>query len=239
MIFQGCVLYPHLTAGENMAFGLVASSGGWSAWIGRRLANLFGTAKSAGRAVAIGENVRRTAQLLGVGHLLDRYPRQLSGGECQRVALGRALVRQPAVFLLDEPWSNVDARARHQLRVELRRVRAELGGAMILVTHDQAEALALGDRVAVLDGGRIHQIGLPAEIVDAPRTRFVAQYIGQPPMNFAAGWLKAREGKLMFESGDWQLELGARTAQLDGAVWLGIRPDAMTAEHISGGEMES
>jgi ABC-type sugar transport system ATPase subunit len=162
MIFQGCVLYPHLTAEQNILFGLEPRCG---KWIGNRLANLFGISDNSWSESR--EQVRRTAKLLGIERLLDRYPRQLSGGERQRVAIGRALVRQPAVFLLDEPWSNVDMRLRRQLQGELRRWRAQMGGSMILVTHDDSEALAVGDRVAVLDNGRLRGVGTPAEMVAA------------------------------------------------------------------------
>jgi multiple sugar transport system ATP-binding protein len=194
MIFQGCVLYPHLTVEQNLLFGLEPGRGSWIAWIGNRLANLAGRNRR-GRSVHSGDQaddladrpraardqVRQTAKLLGIEAILDRYPRQLSGGERQRVALGRAFVRQPAVFLLDEPWSNVDVRLRQSLRNELRRLREQMGGAMILVTHDHAEALELGDRVAVLQEGAIHQIGTPTEILETPRTSFVSEFVGGRP----------------------------------------------------------
>lgn len=234
MLFQGCALYPHLTVERNIALGLSPRNGGWPARIRNQLASLLGAAEMAARPPEIRDRVRHTAQLLGVEHLLERYPRQLSGGERQRVALGRALVRQPAVFLLDEPWSNVDARLRQQLRLELRRLRQEFGGTVILVTHDHLEALAIGDRIAVLESGRLHQIGSPREIIDDPRTRFVAEFVGGSPMNFVAGWLRLRDGRLWFESDALRLKSSqvraAHGSSPDQAVWVGFRADAVSVQ---------
>lgn len=236
MVFQGSVLYPHLTAEQNIAFGPDRVYGGWAARVWNWLTSLAGIANAAARARVIRERVRHTAHILGVEHLLDRYPRQLSGGECQRVALGRALVRQPAVFLLDEPWANVDRRARQQLRIELQKLRQQCGGPMVLVTHDHVEALAVGDRIAVLDQGRLHQVGSPAEILEDPQTRFVAEFVGQPPMNFVAGELKAREGGLEFESPLLRLRFAGRDATHgrslgpNQAVWLGFRADEVVVQ---------
>jgi multiple sugar transport system ATP-binding protein len=244
MVFQACVLYPHLTVERNIVFGLDRWCGGWPARLWNRLAIRFGVPKSA-KSQEIRDRVRHTAQLVGVEHLLDRFPRQLSGGERQRVALGRAFVRHPAVFLLDEPWSNVDDRLRQPLRHQLRQLCKQYGGTTILVTHDHLEALALGDRIAVLEAGRVHQIGAPAEIVANPQTRFAAEFVGSPPMNFVAGRLRRREGLVRFESGAWRIEwresasqavrdvtvrdlrirdLRIRDAERD--VWLAFRADA-------------
>jgi ABC-type sugar transport system ATPase subunit len=162
MVFQMPALYPHLPVYENLAFGLRK----------RRLSEK-----------EIGARIDEIAGLLGIGELVLRKPAMLSGGERQRVALGRALVRRPSLVLLDEPLSNLDAPLRAALRTDLARLRSRLGLTMILVTHDQAEALALGSRVAVLAGGQIEQVGPPLEVYDRPATRFVGQFFGAPPMN--------------------------------------------------------
>ncbi|MGN9912452.1 ABC transporter ATP-binding protein [Phytohabitans sp. LJ34] len=162
MVFQSYALFPHLTAVENIAFGLVV--------------------RDVPKAEAV-ERARRAADTVGCGHLLDRRPGQLSGGERQRVALARALVREPDVFLLDEPLSNLDAELRVEMRAELKALHARVGGATLHVTHDQVEALVLGDRIAVLREGRIEQVGTPDEIWDAPATTFVARFVGSPAMN--------------------------------------------------------
>ena len=247
MVFQGCVLYPHLTVERNIAFGLDRRYGGWPARLWNRLASRIGVPDSA-KSQEIRQRIRHTAKFLGVEHLLDRFPRQLSGGECQRVALGRAFVRQPAVFLLDEPWSNVDARLRQPLRHELRRLREDNRGTTILVTHDHVEALALGDRIAVLERGRVHQVGTPAEVVSDPQSRFVAEFVGNPPMNFVAGQWTRREDFVRFESPAWRLDgkvfgsakdIGPleNTGSLESVVpsgnhpaWLGFRTDAVAIQ---------
>ncbi|MEH1128448.1 ABC transporter ATP-binding protein [Micromonospora sp. CPCC 206061] len=162
MVFQSYALFPHLTTAENIAFGLIV--------------------RDMPKAEAT-ERARRAAVTVGCGHLLDRRPGQLSGGERQRVALARALVREPDVFLLDEPLSNLDAELRVEMRAELKALHARVGGATLHVTHDQVEALVLGDRIAVLREGRIEQVGTPDEIWHAPATTFVARFIGSPPMN--------------------------------------------------------
>ncbi|WP_447978920.1 ABC transporter ATP-binding protein [Candidatus Nitrospira bockiana] len=166
MVFQAYALYPHMTVAENLAFPLR---------VGRRTAPLEGR--------TIDEEVRRVAGFLNIEGLLARRPRELSGGQRQRVALGRALIRRPRVFLLDEPLSNLDAQLRTDMRAELRRLHDELGVTMIYVTHDQVEAMTLADRVAVLDRGRVQQIGRPHELYEAPRNLFVAGFIGHPSMN--------------------------------------------------------
>ena len=162
MVFQSYALYPHKTVLGNVVFPLKAER-----------------MHKAERE----EKARLAAELLGLGHLLDRKPRQLSGGERQRVALARAMVREPRVFLLDEPLSNLDAKLRASARDELKRFQERLGTTTIYVTHDQSEAMGLGDRIAVLDHGKVRQVGPPAEVYDDPADTFVATFIGSPPMN--------------------------------------------------------
>jgi multiple sugar transport system ATP-binding protein len=162
MVFQSYALYPHLSVFDNIAFPLAA--------------------QHMPRA-AIGQKVDWAATLFGIAHLLSRKPRQLSGGERQRVALARAVVREPVAFLLDEPLSNLDAKLRTSAREELQQFQRRLATTTIYVTHDQIEALGLGDRIAILDHGRIHQLGTPQEVYDYPADMFVATFIGSPPMN--------------------------------------------------------
>ncbi len=162
MVFQSYALYPHKTAYDNIAFPLKA----------------HGIRKD-----AIQPKVEWAANLMKISHLLDRKPRQLSGGERQRVALARALVREPSVFLLDEPLSNLDAKLRHSARDELKRFQREIGTTTIYVTHDQVEAMGLGDRIAVMSAGKVRQIGTPWEVYHEPADTFVATFVGTPPMN--------------------------------------------------------
>ncbi len=164
MVFQSYALYPHMTVRENMGFAL----------------QLRKHPETAAR-------VDEAARMLGLAHLLDRYPRELSGGQRQRVAMGRAIVRRPKVFLFDEPLSNLDASLRNQVRVELRRQHAELRTTTVYVTHDQVEAMTLADRIVVLNGGVVQQVGTPSELFFEPANRFVAGFIGSPGMNFLAG----------------------------------------------------
>ena len=161
MVFQSYALYPHMTVRENMGFAL----------------RLQKHPETDARVAA-------AAEKLGLAHLLDRYPRELSGGQRQRVAMGRAIVRRPKVFLFDEPLSNLDAALRNQVRVELRRQHAELRTTTVYVTHDQVEAMTLADRIVVLNGGVVQQVGTPDELYFEPRNRFVAGFIGSPGMNF-------------------------------------------------------
>jgi len=163
MVFQNYALYPHMNVYENMAFAL----------------KLRGFKKP-----DIDRRVRAAADILGIGDLLGRKPKELSGGQRQRVALGRAIVREPAVFLLDEPLSNLDAKLRVQMRTEIAKLHQRLKTTMIYVTHDQTEAMTLGDRIAVMKDGIIHQVAPPREIYDSPKDIFVAGFIGSPPMNF-------------------------------------------------------
>ena len=166
MVFQSYALYPHMTVRENMGFAL----------------KLNGTP-----APQVREAVGKVAEILQISHLLERKPKALSGGERQRVAIGRAIVRQPKVFLFDEPLSNLDASLRVQTRIELAKLHQELGTTMVYVTHDQVEAMTLGDRVAVFNGGHMEQVGAPLELYQRPATRFVAGFIGAMRMNFLPG----------------------------------------------------
>jgi multiple sugar transport system ATP-binding protein len=163
MVFQSYALYPHMTVAENMGFAL----------------KMAGTSKAQRK-----EQVGRAAEILRITDLLDRYPKELSGGQRQRVAIGRAIVRKPKVFLFDEPLSNLDAALRVNMRIELSRLHKELGTTMIYVTHDQVEAMTMGDRIAVFNAGKIEQIGGPMELYRRPANEFVAGFIGSPRMNF-------------------------------------------------------
>src|SRR5579863_2361379 len=166
MVFQNYALYPHKTVAENMSFAL----------------KLRHTPKA-----EIEARVRRAAEILDVGKLLDRYPRQLSGGQRQRVAMGRAIVRDPQVFLFDEPLSNLDAKLRVQMRAEIKELHQRLKTTTIYVTHDQIEAMTMADKIVVMNGGNVEQIGAPLELYDHPNNLFVAGFIGSPAMNFLKG----------------------------------------------------
>lgn len=206
MVFQNYALYPHKTVFENLAFGL----------------------RMRGQSEAhISERVRWAATILGMENLLERRPRQLSGGQMQRVALGRALVRQPQVFLLDEPLSNLDAKLRMRMRDEIARLHRELATNMIYVTHDQVEAMTLGDRIVVMKDGRIQQAGSPLEVYDSPANSFVAGFIGAPEMNLLNGYIKSVHGQLCAVVGELSVPLGNRASGLrpDMQVTLGVRPE--------------
>jgi multiple sugar transport system ATP-binding protein len=211
MVFQSYALYPHMTVRDNMAFSLKLSRHSRS---------------------EIDAAVQRAAGILGLGPLLDRYPRQLSGGQRQRVAMGRAIVRNPTVFLFDEPLSNLDAKLRVQMRGEIKALHARLGATMIYVTHDQMEAMTMADRIVVMRDGRIEQVGSPLDIYDNPANDFVAGFIGSPSMNFFQG-VVLREAEPFLRSADGTLwPLPSRAETLVGRdVTLGIRP-----EHIRLGD---
>ncbi len=199
MVFQSYALYPHMTVAENMGFAL----------------KMAGVGKAA-RA----EQVGRTAEILRITELLERYPKQLSGGQRQRVAIGRAIVRKPKVFLFDEPLSNLDAALRVDMRIELTRLHQQLGTTMIYVTHDQVEAMTMGDRIAVFNQGRIEQLGTPTELYQRPASEFVAGFLGAPRINFVdrpAATASAAHRQL------WQL-LGG-DALSAAAQRIGIRPE--------------
>lgn len=209
MVFQNYALYPHMTVYDNMAFGLKM----------RKLDK----AEIAGR-------VREAADILGIGALLERKPRQLSGGQRQRVALGRAIVRHPQVFLFDEPLSNLDAKLRVQMRVELKKLHERLGTTAIYVTHDQVEAMTLGDRVVVMRDGRIQQVGDPMELYNQPANRFVAGFIGSPAMNFVPVRIAAENGSLWAESEALRIRLPSGLSQRlepysGRQATLGVRPE--------------
>ena len=173
MVFQSYALYPHMTVGDNMEYPL----------------RVRGVDKTVRR-----KRVEESAQLLGIKNLLDRKPKELSGGQQQRVALGRAIVREPKVFLFDEPLSNLDAKLRVQMRTELNRLHNKIGKTSIYVTHDQAEAMTLGDRVVVMNDGHIQQVAPPQMIYDFPVNRFVASFVGSPQMNFFEGSYNFKSG---------------------------------------------
>jgi multiple sugar transport system ATP-binding protein len=210
MVFQNHALLPHLTVFENLAFGLM----------------LRRTPRE-----QIAQRVRAAAEMLDLTALLERKPPALSGGECQRVALGRALARHPRIFLFDEPLSNMDAPLRLQLRGEIAALRRRVGAMMIYVTHDQAEAMALADRVAVMKDGALQQAAPPLELYARPANRFVAGFIGSPPMNFFQGVVLRENGSLVFRAGGgFDLPVGAGAAKalqarLGKAITLGLRPE--------------
>lgn len=215
MVFQDYALYPHMTVRQNLEFPLKM----------RRLPR-----------DEIERQVRWAAELLSLGELLNRLPRHLSGGQRQRVAMGRALVRQPTVFLMDESLSNLDARLRVQIRAELSELLDRLGATTVYVTHDQAEAMTLGDRVAVVDQGRLQQVAPPQELYEQPANTFVASFIGNPPMNlFPAQLMAVSESRLRLRLREQSLPLtlSATTAEywrqwLDAPLTAGIRPESLS-----------
>ncbi|MGH7563253.1 MAG: ABC transporter ATP-binding protein [Gemmatimonadota bacterium] len=242
MVFQNYALYPHMSVHDNLAFGL----------------KLRKMAKD-----EIGERVREAAGILGLDAILDRKPRQLSGGQRQRVALGRAIVRHPKVVLFDEPLSNLDAKLRVQMRTELARIHRRLGATMIYVTHDQVEAMTLGERIVVLDAGRIQQVDAPLALYERPVNLFVAGFIGSPAMNFFAGSIVDQDAsaeqdapaggeasphairgngvRFQAAGGAFDLELdGERARALEAwrgrEVTLGVRPEHV---HVADGATES
>jgi len=222
MVFQNYALYPHMSVYNNMAFGLKL----------RKYPR-----------EEIERRVRDAAELLEVTPLLKRRPRELSGGQAQRVAVGRAIVRHPKVFLFDEPLSNLDAKLRVQMRVEIARLHNRLGATMIYVTHDQVEAMTLGDRVAVMKDGYILQVDTPIELYNRPINRFVGGFIGSPPMNFIEGELAGGGGIARFVSGDVNLPLPPRMAEavagyLGRRVLLGVRPEDIPDVSVSGAPKE-
>lgn len=216
MVFQRPALHPHLNVRDNLAFGLRLREQGWL--------------PSREKRQRIAQRVQEVAAGLGLADVLDRPSSQLSGGQQQRVALGRALVREPAVFLLDEPLSNLDAPLRAEMRRELHLLQRRLRATMIHVTHDQGEAMTLGDRVVVLCQGAVQQVDRPLALYERPCNRFVAGFIGSPSMNFVEGRLVRRNGDLCFTAREVFLPVPqARLVALTGerAVVLGIRPEDM------------
>ena len=211
MVFQDYALYPHMTVFENMAFGL-------------RL-------RKCGKA-EIEQRVKEASDILGLDEFLQRQPKALSGGQRQRVALGRAIVRKPVAFLFDEPLSNLDAKMRVQMRVEIAQLHNSLGTTMIYVTHDQVEAMTLGERIVVMKDGIVQQVADPIALYDTPVNRFVAGFIGTPPMNFFEGQLVRRGDALVFENPKAGIALpvpkareGSLAAYAGKPVTLGLRPE--------------
>ncbi|MEM9252788.1 MAG: sn-glycerol-3-phosphate ABC transporter ATP-binding protein UgpC [Planctomycetota bacterium] len=211
MVFQNYALYPHMTVYNNMAFGL-------------KLRKF--------KKPEIDQRVRNAADILGIDKLLDRKPKALSGGQRQRVALGRAIVRDPSVFLFDEPLSNLDAKLRVQTRAELKQLHKRLTTTTIYVTHDQEEAMTLGDRVVVMSEGLIQQADTPLTVYERPTNRYVAGFLGTPPMNFIDGRVEDRDGKTRFVGhgvdialpADWRERLSGKVGS---DVVLGIRPEGL------------
>jgi multiple sugar transport system ATP-binding protein len=205
MVFQNYALYPHMTVAENLSFGL----------------RMRGTSKA-----EVSKRMQETAQLLEIDNLLTRKPRQLSGGQKQRVAMGRALVRHPKIFLLDEPLSNLDAQLRINVRLELRKLHETIHTTILYVTHDQVEAMTLGDKVVVMRDGQVHQIGSPEEIYERPADTFVATFVGSPVMNFFKGTVRTKQGQALFQGHDFSVAIGNQHENLVGKqVELGIRPE--------------
>ena len=230
MVFQNYALYPHMTVYRNLAFGLeLRERIGGIGWLWRWALPAGRKAELAAKRFSIAQRVHQTAKTLGIEPLLDRHPRQLSGGERQRVALGRAIVRNPAVFLFDEPLSNLDAKLRVEMRRELKQLHGRLQTTMIYVTHDQVEALTLGQRIVVMNGGTIQQVGDPMEIYDRPANRFVAGFVGTPAMNFVEGEVSKSGPRWQFKRGNWIVDIDDSTldfaAAREGAAVLGIRPE--------------
>jgi multiple sugar transport system ATP-binding protein len=222
MVFQNYALYPHMDVYKNMAFGL----------------KLRRTPRP-----EIDRRVREAARILGIEELLNRKPRQLSGGQRQRVAVGRAIVRQPEVFLFDEPLSNLDAKLRVQMRSELIKLHYQLEATMIYVTHDQVEAMTMGDRIVIMNNGEIQQVGAPMEVYDHPVNMFVAGFIGSPAMNFLQGKLMAQNSDLFVDLGKFAVKLPKSqinqfSNHVNQRVVFGIRPESISDREESGEHLQ-
>jgi multiple sugar transport system ATP-binding protein len=209
MVFQNYALYPHMSVYDNMAFGL----------------KLRKFPKQ-----EIQQRVQEAAEILGIQELLQRKPRALSGGQRQRVAVGRAIVRKPQVFLFDEPLSNLDAKLRVAMRAELKKLHDRLQATVIYVTHDQVEAMTMGDRIVIMKDGLIHQVGAPLEVYAQPQNQFVAGFIGSPAMNFIKCTVGAKDGQLCFSHAGFSLPVPSARAKAlaaykDKPVTMGIRPE--------------
>ena len=212
IVFQNYALYPHMTAYDNLAFGL----------------KIRGLPKA-----VIKEKVLEAARILDIEPLLQRKPKEMSGGQRQRVAIGRAIVRNPSVFLFDEPLSNLDAKLRGQMRLEIARLHQQLKTTVVYVTHDQVEAMTLGDRIAVINKGEIQQIDTPDKVYEKPANRFVAGFVGSPPMNFIEGSLSGEGSELRFRDRSGTVDISLPQAStleghLNRPVTLGIRPEAIS-----------
>jgi multiple sugar transport system ATP-binding protein len=203
LVFQSYALYPHLSARENIRYPL-------------RLRKMIRAEQDT--------RVDRVAEMLGIAHLLPRRPAQLSGGEQQRVALARAIVREPRVFLMDEPLSNLDAKLRVHTRTELKTLQRDLATTMVFVTHDQAEAMSLATRIAILSAGELQQIGTPDEVYDNPANLFVAEFIGSPPMNLLE---VTREGDALLAADGWRFPAPLASKRSARDLTLGLRPEAI------------
>ncbi|MCF7869782.1 MAG: sn-glycerol-3-phosphate ABC transporter ATP-binding protein UgpC [Candidatus Omnitrophica bacterium] len=210
MVFQNYALYPHMNIRNNLAFALKL----------RRYSR-----------DEIKKRVKEAADILGIGHLLDRKPKEISGGERQRVAVGRAIVRKPQAFLFDEPLSNLDAKLRVQMRTEIKKLHIKIKSTMVYVTHDQTEAMTLGDRVAIMKNGKLFQFDTPLNVYDKPANKFVAGFIGSPPMNFIEGVLRKKDDSLYFlEKDGFQIKVPEQKHQklqnyIEKEIVLGIRPE--------------
>jgi multiple sugar transport system ATP-binding protein len=209
MVFQNYALYPHMTVYDNMAFGLKLRK------VPRKERD---------------QKVHEAAKLLGIENLLDRKPKALSGGQRQRVAVGRAIVRNPKAFLFDEPLSNLDAKLRVEMRAELKKLHRRLATTTIYVTHDQEEAMTLGDRVVVMKDGLVQQVAAPLQVYDYPVNRFVAGFVGTPPMNFLSGRVMGESGRLYFDEGSCRIRLPERlhshlSAYVGKSMTFGVRPE--------------
>ncbi|THE64357.1 ABC transporter ATP-binding protein [Salinadaptatus halalkaliphilus] len=224
LLFQDIALYPHMSVRENMAYPL----------------KLEGASKEKRN-----DRVREAAEMLQITDQLDKYPNELSGGQQQRVALGRSIVRQPTMFLFDEPMSDLDAKLKHELRPLFAEVTEKVGCPTMYVTHDQEEAMTMSDRIAVMNDGELEQVGTPNEVYNEPETAFVGEFIGRPNMEFFDASVSRRNGSLDIDIGDATYEIGANQAldQYDGGnVRIGIRPqditvvedpdDGLTADHV-------
>lgn len=208
MVFQNYALYPHMTVAENMGFAL-------------KMRGVDGA--------EISRRVNDAAEILGLSELLGRKPRALSGGQRQRVAMGRAIVRDPKVFLFDEPLSNLDAKLRARMRVEIEQLHRRIGATSIFVTHDQIEAMTMADRIVLMNGGVIQQVGKPTELYDRPSNKFVAEFIGAPQMNLIQGTLATGDAAVLTvdETGA-QVALGSASNLPSGPAVIGLRPEHLT-----------
>jgi multiple sugar transport system ATP-binding protein len=209
MVFQNYALYPHMNVYDNMAFAL----------------KLRGYDK---RDIEL--RVKETAQILSINHLLGRKPHELSGGERQRVAVGRAIVRKPLVFLFDEPLSNLDAKLRVQMRTEIHKLHLKIQTTMLYVTHDQTEAMTLGDRIAEMKDGKLLQLDTPLNVYNSPLNKFVAGFIGSPPMNFMKGKIIKKNNALYFDEGNFQVKIlesmyNKLKGHIETEITFGIRPE--------------
>ncbi len=216
MVFQNYALYPHMSVAENMSYSL----------------RIAGAERG-----TIREKLAQVAAILGVGDFLERRPSQLSGGQRQRVAMGRAIIRAPKVFLFDEPLSNLDAKLRNQMRMELKRLHLRLDATSILVTHDQIEAMSLANRLIVMNGGRVEQVGSPAEVYARPATLFVAGFIGSHPMNFFKGRIAPDGFGIALANGRSVNGSSARIGTPGTEVTVGIRPDALVLTTDGSGQL--